>query len=129
MSDTGLRVDVVAYSVTRGERTDVVMAWAAELGPRGGVQTYAVPCECGVVFEVAARTYRDLRNQGRMPKCWSCQRQTVKPTSRHQKFWLEHEDHFTMDQIVEMAEALFGPRDTWPVTAHPHELAIAASAA
>lgn len=69
---------------------------------------------CGRVRLVSTETARKIRYGRASGLCLPCGKMAgpnVRVTASMRRFWL---DRFTEEQIVEMAEALFGPRSRWP---------------
>lgn len=71
-----------------------------------------VACQfCGSPYGVSPRTFRGMRQERRLPTCRTCRTpRVVFVTDAHRHFWL---DRFTIREIVEMAEEMWGPRDKW----------------
>ena len=68
--------------------------------------------DCGGLYEASPRTLREMRQQERLPRCAQCRRPFEHMVTNVEKlFWLER---FTMAQMVEMAEAIWGDRHRWP---------------
>lgn len=68
--------------------------------------------ECGGCFYTSARTLRDQRVKERLPVCSFCRFPSdVVASPADRRFWV---DHFTIGEIIEMAEAFWGDRDRWP---------------
>ena len=66
---------------------------------------------CGDLYGVAPRTFRDMRLRQRLPLCHFCRSpRVVAPTESQRAWWLER---FTIAEIIEMAEAFYGPRELW----------------
>ena len=80
-------------------------------GPRGGITHYAVPCgDCGTMFEIAARTFRDLRAQERVPCCGVCRRPvSIVVTEEHARWWA---DRYGREDIRVMGWAIGGIAET-----------------
>lgn len=68
--------------------------------------------DCGLPFYISPRTLRDQRVKERLPQCSFCRFPAdIEPSDEGRKFWL---DHFTIWEIVVMAEGFWGPRHLWP---------------
>lgn len=69
--------------------------------------------DCGRIYSVTARRARQIRAGDGVPRCDSCRSSAavrVNVTDAHREFWQER---FTETEIVEMAEAIWGPRSQW----------------
>ena len=77
-----------------------------------GQQRRIIGCNgCGDQFAVSSRTIRLARAQGRDLYCGLCRKPaTIHVTSMHRTFWIER---MTLEQIVELAETIWGPREAW----------------
>jgi hypothetical protein len=74
----------------------------------------AVRCgACGCAFELSARNVRAARTRREEPKCGECRgrRQVPTVTAAHRCWWLER---FTLEEIRELAEAVFGGQPRRP---------------
>jgi len=73
-----------------------------------------VACQiCGTPYGISPRTLRGMAQAKRLPICRTCRRPRLvspKATMDHRKFWL---DNYTIREIVDMAEEMWGPRDNW----------------
>lgn len=72
-----------------------------------------IMCEdCGRVFSVRARAERAIRRGERTAKCHMCRRGVPLVVDDVMRaFWLSL---YTMAELVEIAEASWGPRSDWP---------------
>lgn len=69
---------------------------------------------CPATFFVSARQVRAIKNGERTSRCPDCirhDRVRVKATGAHHRYWTSR---YTVDQIVALAEGMWGPRETWP---------------
>lgn len=66
---------------------------------------------CGARHYIPPRTLRDQRVNARLPMCRFCRHPAeVQAQPEHRKAWI---DQFPIGEIVEMAEAIWGPRERW----------------
>jgi hypothetical protein len=70
---------------------------------------------CGDFFTLAYRSASEMRQQGRQPICKLCKRPAlVLVTDDMYGFW---SDRFSEEEVLWMAECIWGPRETWKLTA------------
>ena len=63
-------------------------------------------CVCHIAYDVSARSHRDIKTGRVQARCTLHRKRTRRATAtaEYRRFWL---DRFTMDEIVEMAQALW----------------------
>ena len=78
---------------------------------------------CHGPYAVSPRTIRDMRVKNRLPVCPHCRCGTpINVSPDDLVFWL---DRFTIQEIVVLAEEIWGPRHKWGPRETWPELAVA----
>lgn len=86
-----------------------------------GVRVLVACHSCGATYGISPRTFRgmtldnkrrhDEGQQPRLPTCRTCRTpRVIVVTDSGMQWWLRR---FTISEIVDMAEDMWGPRDKW----------------